>query len=115
MSAATRSPLPLDWRDLASLGEQLVSATSLAIQRDRIIAMTSRRDSPLSEAADIALVLPPAAEACPMGLAPTTSTTMMLGLGDALAIALCHALCARSLRVQQPAPPRLAVPRAEIG
>ncbi|MCE2481678.1 MAG: KpsF/GutQ family sugar-phosphate isomerase [Alphaproteobacteria bacterium] len=42
----------------------------------------------LAEQADIALVLPPAPEACPMGLAPTTSTTMMLGLGDALAIAL---------------------------
>jgi arabinose-5-phosphate isomerase len=53
-----------------------------------LLAMTSRRDSPLAEAADIALVLPNAAEACPMGLAPTTSTTMMLALGDALAIAL---------------------------
>src|SRR3546814_12344672 len=53
-----------------------------------LIAMTSRRDSPLAEAADIALVLPDVAEACPMGLAPTTSTTMMLALGDALAIAL---------------------------
>ena len=42
----------------------------------------------LAEQADIALVLPPAPEACPMGLAPTTSTTMMLALGDALAIAL---------------------------
>lgn len=53
-----------------------------------LLAMTSRRDSPLAEAADIALVLPNAAEACPMGLAPTTSTTMMLALGDALAVAL---------------------------
>ena len=34
------------------------------------------------------LLLPAAAEACPMGLAPTTSTTMMLALGDALALAL---------------------------
>ena len=42
MSAASRSPLSLDWRDLASLGEQIVGATSLAAQRDRIIAMTSR-------------------------------------------------------------------------
>lgn len=42
----------------------------------------------LAEQADIALVLPSAPEACPMGLAPTTSTTMMLALGDALAIAL---------------------------
>ena len=37
---------------------------------------------------DVALVLPPAPEACPLNLAPTTSTTMMLALGDALAVAL---------------------------
>ena len=42
MTAASRSPLSSDWRDLASLGEQIVSAPSLAAQRDRIIAMTSR-------------------------------------------------------------------------
>ena len=42
----------------------------------------------LADQADVALVLPAAPEACPMGLAPTTSTTMMLALGDALAIAL---------------------------
>ena len=40
------------------------------------------------QAADVALLLPRAPEACPMGLAPTTSTTMMLALGDALAVAL---------------------------
>jgi arabinose-5-phosphate isomerase len=53
-----------------------------------LVAITARRASPLGEAADIVLLLPAAAEACPMGLAPTTSTTMMLTLGDALAIAL---------------------------
>lgn len=42
MSAASRSPHSSDWRDLASLGEQIVSAPSLAAQRDRIIAMTTR-------------------------------------------------------------------------
>ena len=42
MTAAPRSPLSSDWRDLASLGEQIVSAPSLAAQRDRIIAMASR-------------------------------------------------------------------------
>ncbi|PWB72315.1 MAG: hypothetical protein C3F07_12125 [Anaerolineales bacterium] len=41
MSAATRSPLSNDWRDLASLGEQIISTTSLAAQRDRIVAVTS--------------------------------------------------------------------------
>jgi arabinose-5-phosphate isomerase len=53
-----------------------------------LIAMTSRGGSPLAEHADVALVIPSAEEACPHGLAPTTSTTMMLALGDALAIAL---------------------------
>ncbi len=53
-----------------------------------LVAITGGRDSTLAEAADVVLLLPRAAEACPMGLAPTTSTTMMIALGDALAIAL---------------------------
>jgi len=53
-----------------------------------LVAITGRADSALARAADEALVLPPAAEACPMGLAPTTSTTMQLALGDAIAVAL---------------------------
>jgi arabinose-5-phosphate isomerase len=57
-------------------------------QRIPLVAMTRRDGSILAEAADIALVLPASDEACPMGLAPTTSTTMMLALGDALAIAM---------------------------
>ncbi len=52
-----------------------------------LIAITSRAQSSLGGAADATLVLPPVAEVCPMGLAPTTSTTMMLALGDALAVA----------------------------
>jgi len=53
-----------------------------------LIAMTSRQDSALGKAADVVLELPRAKEACPHGLAPTTSTTMQLALGDCLAIAL---------------------------
>jgi len=53
-----------------------------------LIGITSRAPSSLADAADVALLLPPVAEACPLGLAPTTSTTMMLALGDALAVAL---------------------------
>ncbi len=53
-----------------------------------LIAMTSKADSPLGQHADILLLLPQAREACPIGLAPTTSTTMQLALGDALAVAL---------------------------
>jgi arabinose-5-phosphate isomerase len=53
-----------------------------------LIAITGRRRSTLAQAADVVLVLPDTPEACPMGLAPTTSTTVMLALGDALAVAL---------------------------
>ena len=53
-----------------------------------LIAITGRRRSALCDAADVALILPRMPEACPMGLAPTTSTTMALALGDAIAIAL---------------------------
>lgn len=56
--------------------------------RVTLVAITSNADSALGREADIALVLPKAAEACPNGLAPTTSTTMQLALGDALAVAL---------------------------
>lgn len=53
-----------------------------------LIAITGRAASTLGENADCTLLLPPVAEACPMGLAPTTSTTAMIAMGDALAIAL---------------------------
>jgi arabinose-5-phosphate isomerase len=53
-----------------------------------LIAITADAASTLGKAADIALVLPPAREACPHNLAPTTSSLMQLALGDALAIAL---------------------------
>jgi arabinose-5-phosphate isomerase len=53
-----------------------------------MIAITSGAESPLAQHADVPLILPAAPEACPMGLAPTTSTTMTLALGDALAVAL---------------------------
>lgn len=56
-----------------------------------LIAITSAEDSTLAREADVALVLPKAAEACPNGLAPTTSTTMQIALGDALAVALLEA------------------------
>lgn len=53
-----------------------------------LIGVTGRAGSALAEAADVTLLLPESPEACPMGLAPTTSTTVMLALGDALAVAL---------------------------
>lgn len=69
-----------------------------------LIAMTGNPDSQLAQYADIALILPKVPEACPNGLAPTTSTTMMLGLGDAIAIALLEraGLTAEAFRVWHP-------------
>ena len=53
-----------------------------------LIGVASRPGSPLLSAADVALTLPKAPEACSVGLAPTTSTTATMALGDALAVAL---------------------------
>lgn len=53
-----------------------------------IIAVACNPDSTLAKAADVALILPDTPEACAIGMAPTTSTTMMMALGDALAVAL---------------------------
>jgi len=53
-----------------------------------LIAITGNGASALASAADVVLALPEAPEACPNGLAPTTSTTMQLVLGDALAVTL---------------------------
>lgn len=56
-----------------------------------LIAITSRAESALGQQADVVLELPRSKEACPHGLAPTTSTTMQLAIGDCLAIALLEA------------------------
>ena len=53
-----------------------------------LITITSNLDSLIAEQSDIALLLPKVKEACPMGLAPTTTTTMTMALGDAMAINL---------------------------
>ncbi len=53
-----------------------------------VVALTGKLDSTLARAANVTLTYPVHDEACPMGLAPTTSTTMMLGLGDAIAVSL---------------------------
>ncbi|MFD0859935.1 KpsF/GutQ family sugar-phosphate isomerase [Roseovarius aquimarinus] len=53
-----------------------------------MIGISSNASSTLMKAADHRLTLPNCPEACPIGLAPTTSTTMTLALGDALAVAL---------------------------
>ncbi len=69
----------------AELGDLIAHTRRFAIP---LIAITADGTSQLAEAADAVLELPRAKEACPMGLAPTTSTTMTLAMGDALAVAL---------------------------
>jgi len=71
--------------ETAELTDLITYAKRLAIP---LIGVANNSDSRLLQASDVALLLPRAQEACPMGLAPTTSTTMMLALGDALAVAL---------------------------
>ena len=71
--------------ETAELSDLITYAKRLSIP---LIGMANNADSRLLQASDVALLLPKAQEACPMGLAPTTSTTMMLALGDALAVAL---------------------------
>lgn len=53
-----------------------------------IIAVTANPDSVLAKAASIVILMPKIDEACPYNLAPTTTTTMMLAVGDALALSL---------------------------
>jgi arabinose-5-phosphate isomerase len=78
--------LALSWSGETSELEAIVTfAKRYAIP---ILAMTANPDSALGREADVSMILPDAQEACPNGLAPTTSTTIQLVLGDALAIAL---------------------------
>lgn len=67
------------------LSSILAHASRLSIP---IISVASQMDSPLARQANVHLALPRLEEACPVRIAPTTSTTMMLALGDALAVAV---------------------------
>src|SRR4029079_3876729 len=69
-----------------------------------LIAVTLNPNSTLAKAAEVVLALPHSKEACPHGLAPTTSTTMQLALGDCLAIALLESkgFTARDFQVLHP-------------
>ncbi len=78
--------LALSWSgEQAEMKNLIIYAARFRIN---LIAMTADADSTLGKAADVALTLPKAREACPHNLAPSTSSLMLLALGDALAIAL---------------------------
>src|SRR5262245_702875 len=55
-----------------------------------LIAITANAETQLAKVADVALAVGDVAEACPIGLAPTSSTTAMLAMGDALAMTVAH-------------------------
>ncbi|MBI5496993.1 MAG: KpsF/GutQ family sugar-phosphate isomerase [Deltaproteobacteria bacterium] len=57
----------------------------------KLVAITGDADSPLARHSDLVLPLGPVLEACPLGLAPTASSTAMLVLGDALAMTVSAA------------------------
>jgi arabinose-5-phosphate isomerase len=71
--------------ETAELGDLLAHAARFTIP---IVAITGEANSTLAKAAVVTLILPEADEACGQTFAPTTSTTMMMALGDALAVAL---------------------------
>ena len=86
MITSNDAVLALSWSgETAELANLIDYAKRFSIP---LIALTSNSDSLLGRQADICITLPKSTEACPNGLAPTTSTTMQLALGDALAIAL---------------------------
>ncbi|MEO9971500.1 MAG: KpsF/GutQ family sugar-phosphate isomerase [Hyphomonadaceae bacterium] len=71
--------------ETSELGDLLAHTGQLGIP---LLAITSKAGSTLARTADHALILPDMDEACPVTSAPTTSTTMMLALGDAIAVTL---------------------------
>ena len=88
LGALTRNDalLMLSYRgETAELSDLITYAKRFRIP---LIGVAGNAESTLLKASDVALILPKAREACPMGMAPTTSTTLMLVLGDALAVAL---------------------------
>jgi arabinose-5-phosphate isomerase len=71
--------------------EVLMLLPGLKRQGNKLIAMTGRTNSSLAREADVHLDVSVPAEACPLALAPTSSTTASLAMGDALAVALLDA------------------------
>ena len=99
--------LAISWSgETAELAAIVTFAKRYAIP---LIAMTAEANSTLGREADVCLTMPGAPEACPNGLeAPTTSTTMQLVLGDALAIALLEGRGLHRARLPRPSSGRQA-------
>lgn len=72
-------------------GEILTIVPLIKRMKAKLISITNNGQSSLAQAADVSLEIGKSPEACPHGLAPTSSTTATLVLGDALAVALLEA------------------------
>lgn len=88
LGMVTPSDIVLALSNSGESNEVLAILPTLKVLGTPIITITSQKNSTLAKNSDIILTIPVEREACPLGLAPTTSTTAMLALGDALAIAL---------------------------
>ncbi|MFT7463134.1 MAG: arabinose-5-phosphate isomerase [Pseudohongiellaceae bacterium] len=91
LGRVTRSDVVLALSNSGSTEEILRLLGPLRSIGAKILAITGNGDSALAGQADISLVYGRVTEACPLGLAPTTSTTVMLALGDALAMEVLKA------------------------
>jgi arabinose-5-phosphate isomerase len=88
LGIATREDLLLAISRSGGNEEILALAASLSAHGVRCIGLTAQADSTLAERADLLLHTPMDAEACPLNLSPTTSTTLAVAVGDALAMSL---------------------------
>ncbi|HEX5756487.1 MAG TPA: KpsF/GutQ family sugar-phosphate isomerase [Arenimonas sp.] len=91
LGMVTDSDLVLALSNSGESDEILGIVPALRRQDNALIALTGRPQSSLAQLADVHLDVSVPAEACPLGLAPTSSTTAALVMGDALAVALLEA------------------------
>ncbi len=87
----TRDDVMIALSNSGESGELLTIIPALKRQGGKLIAITGNADSTLAREADVHLDARVDQEACPLGLAPTASTTAALALGDALSVALLDA------------------------
>jgi len=88
LGIVTRDDVVIAMSNSGETGELLSILPSLKRIGVPIIALTGKADSTLAKSAEVFLDISVAEEACPLGLAPTASTTATLAMGDALAVAL---------------------------
>lgn len=91
LGMVTPDDVVLAFSNSGESGEVLALLPTLKILGTPLITITAKPESSPARNSDLVLPIPVEREACPLGLAPTTSTTAMLALGDALAIALLRA------------------------